>query len=148
MEENINFPKWSPEHPSNQSIAEAVKNGEQYICVESGKTLGAVVLSTDPEGFYEAGEWSRYLREGEYLVIHALAVNPLFERRGVGTFMVKECIELAKRSGFKALRLDVVPENFPAARLYQKMNFAHAGTKDLQRNIAEVPLFDLFELNF
>lgn len=148
LEANINYPKWSPAHPSDQSISGAVMSGEQYVCCENGRVIGAVVLSENPDGYYEAGDWSKILNAGEYLVIHALAVDPTLERKGAGRFIVERCIELAKEGGYKALRLDVVPGNIPAERLYQKTGFTFAGTKDLKRNIPEVPVFDLFELNF
>ena len=61
--------------------------------------------------------------------------------------MVAQSIEIARKGGYQALRLDVVPENIPAERLYEKLGFSFAGTKDLRRNIDEVPVFDLFELN-
>ena len=147
LEENINYPKWSSEHPSDKSIAEAIKNGEQYLCCKNGKPLGAVVLSENPDGYYDAGDWSKNLNVGEYLVIHALAVDPSYEQKGVGSFIVERCIDLAREGGYKALRLDVVPGNIPAERLYRKIGFKSAGTKDLKRNIPEVPVFDLFELN-
>ena len=120
LEANINYPKWSPAHRSDRSISGAVMSGD----------------------------WSKNLNAGEYLVIHALAVDPTLERKGAGRFIVERCIELAKEGGYKALRLDVVPGNIPAERLYQKTGFTFAGTKDLKRNIPEVPVFDLFELNF
>ncbi len=72
LEANINYPKWSPAHPSDQGIADAVRIGEQYMCYKNGHVLGAVVLNENPEGYYEAGEWRRNLNAGEYLVIHAL----------------------------------------------------------------------------
>ena len=147
LEENINYPRWSPEHPSDQSIAEAVESGVQYLCIKDGEPLGAVVLSEAPEGYYQAGEWSRELTEGEYLVIHALAVHPSFEHKGVGTFMVEQCVALARQCGYRAVRLDVVPGNLPAERLYKKLGFTYAGTKDLRRNIDGIPAFDLFERN-
>lgn len=147
LEENINFPKWSAAHPSDLSIAAAVSSGEQYVCLENGKVLGTVVLSENPEGDYSAGDWSRNLKEGEYLVIHALAVSPVCEHRGVGGFMVEECAALAAKAGYRAVRLDVVPGNIPAVRLYQKHGFAYAGTKDLNRNIEDIPFFELYERN-
>ena len=147
LEENINYPKWSAAHPSDEGMAQAVFAGEQYICTENGRVLGAVVLNQDPEGFYEAGEWSRDLQPGRFLVIHALAVDPEHARQGVGRFMTEQCIALAEKGGFQALRLDVVPGNTPAERLYKNAGFTFAGTKDLRRNIAEVPVFDLYELN-
>lgn len=147
LEKNINYPKWSAEHPSDQSIEAAVAAGEQYVCIENDRAIGAVVLSIDPDGCYEAGDWSVDIKEGEYLVIHALAVDPLFADKGVGTFIVQQCIKIAEQCGYKSLRLDVVPGNTPAEHLYKKMGFVFAGRKDLRRNINDIPVFDLFELN-
>ncbi len=147
LEEHINYPKWSAAHPSDEGVAQAVCSGEQYICTENGKVLGAVALSENPEGFYEAGEWRCDLKPGEFLVIHALTVDPSCSRKGVGKFMAEQCVVLAEKGGYRAVRLDVVPGNTPAERLYKKVGFSFAGTKDLRRNIAEVPVFDLYELN-
>ncbi len=147
LEANVNYPKWSNAHPSNESIAEAVRKGEQYICVDNGAIVGAVVLNGNPEGAYERGNWSLSLAAGEFLVIHALAVSPDCSRRGVGSFMVRQSIQIAAQKGYKALRLDVVPGNFPAERLYQKHGFRYVNTADLLRNIEGIPEFDLYELN-
>ena len=147
LEENINYPKWSEEHPSDCNIQAAIISGTQYACIDKEKILGAVVLSTDPEGFYEAGNWSRELKDGECFFVHALAVDPLFAHNGIGVFMVEQCIKTARQGGYKALRLDVVPGNIPAESLYRKMGFVFAGTKDLKRNIDDIPVFDLYELD-
>lgn len=147
LERTVNYPRWSSAHPSDKGIQDAVLGGDQYLCTEKGSALGAVVLSENPEGYYEAGDWRQALHAGEYLVIHALAVHPHSRQQGIGSFMVEQCIQLARQGGYKALRLDVVPHNTPAVRLYEKMGFSYAGTKDLRRNIDGVPVFDLFELN-
>ena len=147
LQKHINYPKWSSAHPSDDGISATIAAGEQYICVENEKALGAVVLKDNPEGDYDAGDWSIDLKPGEYLVIHALAVDPLFAHKGVGRFMVEQCIKMARQGGCKALRLDVVPGNVPARDLYEKMGFVYVGTKDLRRDIEEIPVFDLFELN-
>ncbi|GEM_PF-6468188 len=63
------------------------------------------------------------------------------------TFMVKECIRVAKADGYKAVRLDTVPDNHPANGLYLKNDFSYVGTEDLRRDIPEIPLFNLYELN-
>ena len=147
LNRTINYPLWTSEHPSREYVEESIARGEQFACVESGRVLGAVVLSENPEGSYELGDWSRNFRYGEYLVIHILAVDPGHLKEGVGEFMVDGCISYAKSRGYKALRLDVVPGNVPAVRLYEKKGFVFAGEKDLQRGIKELPIFDLYELN-
>ena len=146
--ETINYPKWSKEYPCRESVREAIRKGEQYACIENGQVVGAVVLNHNPDGNYGAGNWSKNLKEGEYLVIHTLAVDPLAGHKGIGGYMVDCCIELALQKGYKAIRLDVVPKNVPAISLYKKKGFIFAGEKDLLRNIEEIPLFELYELNF
>ncbi len=148
LERTVNYPKWSKYHPSREYVAEAIRRGEQFACVDGGRILGAVVLNESPEGKYELGGWSRDLREGEYLVLHILAVDPEYERLGVGGFMVDGSIAFAKAKGYKAVRLDIVPENLPAAELYVSRGFVSAGRIDRLRDIEGIPVFEIFELNF
>lgn len=147
LDETINYPKWSDEHPSKEYIADAIKAGTQYICLDDDEIIGAVILNENPDGYYEAGEWSVDLRRGEYLAVHVLAVHPDCAHKGVGTYLVRGCVRTAKQGGYKAIRLDTVPENTPANSLYLKNGFSYAGTKDLLRNYPEIPCFNLYELN-
>ena len=41
----------------------------------------------------------------------------------------------------------MVPGNLPAISLYQKYGFTFAGTKDLGRDLEEIPMFELYERN-
>lgn len=148
LEKNINYPKWSKSYPCRESIKDAIEKGGQYVCAQNGVILGAAVLNEDPNGNYDVGDWSKELKKGEYLIIHTLAVDPLHEHKGVGGYMVDKCIDIAESKGYKAIRLDVVPDNIPAINLYKSKGFTFAGIKDLSRNINGIPLFGLYELNF
>ena len=82
------------------------------------------------------------------MVCHALATDPSVHRKGVGRQIVEYCIDYAKKHGYKAIRLDVVPENLPAKKLYEKCGFSYIGDVDLERGLPEIPLFSMYELNF
>ena len=146
--ENVNYPQWSKEYPCRESVSAAIAKGDQYLFAEDGQMIGAVVLNCDPGGNYAAGEWSRELRDGEYMVIHTFAVDPSIQHKGIGSEMLDSCIEFAKEAGYKAIRLDAVPGNIPAINLYKKKAFTYAGTKDLERGFDYIPVFELYELNF
>lgn len=148
LERTVNYPKWSKYHPSREYVADSIRRGEQFACVAGGRVIGAVVLNESPEGKYGLGAWSRDLREGEYLVLHILAVDPDYERLGVGGFLVDGSVAFAKAKGYKAVRLDIVPENLPAAELYRSRGFVSAGRVDRLREIEGIPVFEIFELNF
>lgn len=147
LESHVNYPKWHSDYPCRDSIRSCIQTRTQFICMENGCPVGAVVLNEEPGGRYEAVSWASSLRQGEYLVLHTLAVSPVCYGQGVGSKMVALCIQYARKNGYKAIRLDVVPGNVPAIRLYEKMGFTYAGTADLLRGIEDIPLFDLYELN-
>ena len=46
------------------------------------------------------------------------------------------------------LRVDIVPTNHPAKKLYEKNGFTYAGDVDMGRGIEGIPEFSLFEFNW
>lgn len=146
---DTNYPKWEYRiYPSEDSVRARTESGTQYFCMENGRICGAFVLNDDPGGAYEKGRWARTLQRGEYLVMHTLAADPDFVGKGIGRQMVRFCLEQAHLQGYKGVRLDVVPDNLPAIKLYEKMGFTFAGEVDLERGIEEIPVFSLYEYNF
>lgn len=147
--EHINYPKWTyKEYPSENYVREMVRGDCQFICVDNEEMVGAFVLNDDPQGVYENAAWSRQLPRGGYMVCHALASKATMQGQGIGSRMVAYCIDYAKKNGYQAIRLDVVPENLPARKLYEKCGFQYVGDVDLERNIAAIPMFSMYEMNF
>jgi len=148
LAETVNYPKWTPGvYPGRESVSRAIAERTQYMCLRQGTPAGAFILNTDPQGNYDRGEWQKDLQSGEYMVIHALAVSPDLKKNGIGMHLTGYCIAKAKSEHFRAVRLDVVPDNIPARKLYEKAGFTFAGEKDLARGIEEIPLFALYEFN-
>ena len=147
--ETVNYPKWTYKvYPSVDFTREMTLAGEQYVCFENGKLVGAFVFNDDPQGEYEKANWGRNLKRGEYGVCHALAISTALQGQGLGKQIVEFCIKLAKELGYKAIRLDVVPTNTPARKLYEKCGFRYVGDADLDRGYEDIPVFSLLELNF
>ncbi len=147
--EHINYPKWTyREYPSENSVRQMVAENSQFVCMENDRIVGAFVLNEDPQGVYENAVWSRKLARGEYMICHALASEVSMQGQGVGRRMVEYCLEYARKQGFKAVRLDVVPDNIPAKKLYEKCGFQYVGEADLERNMEEIPVFSMYEINF
>ena len=144
---NTHFPAIIKIHPGRDYVKEAIGKGEQFACVCGGAVLGAVVLNEDPEGDYARGNWSRALDSGEFLAVHLLAVDPAHKHEGIGGFLTDCAVAYAKENGYRAVRLDIVPENLPAKRLYTSRGFTSAGRMDLRPELEEIPLFELYELN-
>ena len=61
------------------------------------------------------------------LAINGLAVDPAFQRRGVGRALVEGAIAEARARGARRLTLRVLGHNEPARRLYERAGFVVEG---------------------
>ncbi len=146
--DHVNYPKWMyKKYPAESSAREMIEAGCQFACVRDGEVVGAFVLNEDPQGAYENVAWGCSLERGEYLACHAVASSARLRRAGIGRQIVEYCKAYAKEHGYRAIRLDVVPENFPARNLYETCGFRYVGDADLERGIEGIPLFSMYEMN-
>lgn len=150
MDENeCNFPKWTYKgYPTESTVRWTIGEGTQFLCVEGDEIVGAFVLNTDPMGAYDRVHWSRPFKQGEYLIIHMLVTSHQHLGEGIGKAMTEYCIAAAKNNNFLGIRLDVVPGNIPAVRLYEKCGFHFLEEADLERGVEKIPTFLMFECDF
>ena len=66
--------------------------------------------------------------DSELLIIHTLGVHSDFNGKGYAKAMVQKAIDIARETGMKAIRLDVLGGNIPAERLYQGFGFQYMAT--------------------
>ena len=149
LDDTVNYPKWTYKvYPTERTARENTKAQIQYLCEEEGKIVGAFALNDDPQANYDRGNWSRDLPVGSYMVLHTLAIDPDYMDCGYGSQVMDFCLARAKSLGYKAFRTDIVPENIPARRFYEKNGFTYAGEADLERGIEDIPVFGLLERNW
>ena len=148
-ENNCNYPLWTYQgYPTTSTVEWTVGEGTQFVCFEGKELLGTFMLNTDPLGPYEKVPWSRPLQRGEYMIFHMLAVAHHHYGEGIARAMTTYCLNYAQSHGYKGIRLDVVPENIPAKRLYEACGFQYAGDCDLEKGVEKIPQFSMYELNF
>ena len=148
LNDHVNYPRWIYRvYPSERSVRIFAKTGSQYICEDGDAILGAFALNDEPQGSYRNGKWSRELADGTYMVIHALAIDPGTQRQGLGSRIIRYCADRAGSGGYGAIRVDIVPDNTPARRLFEKNGFIYAGDADLELDIGQIPAFSLYELD-
>lgn len=149
LDQHVNYPRWLHKvYPAEAGVRAMTEAGCQYICCEGESIVAAFALSAEPQGNYQKGNWSRDLPDGSYMVLHALAIDPERQRQGIGGEIIRFCVDQAKAEGCKAIRVDIVPTNYPARRLFEKNGFAYVGDVDLELDIGDIPEFSLYELNF
>ena len=149
LDAHINYPKWKYlSYPTTSSAEAAFKEGSLFVAKKNGQVVGAFVLNENPQGAYHKAHWAKPLQEGEYLVIHAVTVDPSQYRKGFASQMIRFCIAFAEKHHYKGLRVDIVPENLPSIHLFEKEGFSFVEELDLERGFPDIPTFCLMEMCF
>lgn len=115
-------------YPTAKTSEAAFSRGELYVAEEQGKIIASAVINFRQDESYKQIVWEYGYPADEILVMHTLAVDPAFARRGTGKAFVRFYEELAASRGCKALRIDTREQNREARALYKKCGFREAGT--------------------
>ena len=140
------FPCWEKDvYPTNEYLMYAVERGEMYLGEVGDEIAGAMVIRHEPDGNWAKVHWPTRARAGEASVINILCVHPRFAGRGCAKALVAYALDLARRRGCRAVRLDVLKGNLPAENLYRGMGFVYVDTVRTYYDDADWMDFDLYE---
>ena len=141
-------PKWQKGiYPTIDDISSAISNEELYIALsEDSAVLGAVILRHEPEAGYESVSWG--LETQNYSVVHLLAVSPAKQRSGIARALLDSARDAARENGSEAIRLDTLPYNTPAQRLYASFGFQYRGEMELYYTVSGNTAYKMYEYLF
>lgn len=115
-------------YPTDKYLLESIRNQTLFLGIWDGEIIAAMIVNHACNEGYLNATWGVDAAEGEVTVIHALGVLPTCGGKGFAKAMVKEAIALARTSGQKAIRLDVLGGNLPAEKLYVGLGFQYRDT--------------------
>jgi ribosomal protein S18 acetylase RimI-like enzyme len=117
--------QWNEYYPNLRIIQDDIQRESIYVLKENEAVLGIIVLNEDQPSEYESLNWSTH--EGRILVIHRLAVNPRWQKKGFGTRLLDFAEKHAADNGYASIRLDSYSGNPRALRLYEKHKYKRVG---------------------
>ena len=112
-------------YPSAEFLGDSVRKGELYLVLEDENITAAMVFNHDHNEGYDEINWPTKADDSEVMIIHALGVHPDYYGKGYAKALVREAINMARESGIKAIRLDVLEGNIPAEKLYSGFGFQY-----------------------
>ena len=124
MIENNIF-QWNDKYPSREIFKEDIKNKSLYVSKINQEVVGCIMFSFRKDDVYKTVNW---ITEDEYnLYIHRLAVDPVFQKRGIARKMMDFAEDFAKSNNYRSVRLDTFSQNprnnkFYKARGYNKLD--------------------------
>lgn len=118
--------QWDEYYPTRTHVISDIESGIGYVIECHGDIVayGAVVTEGEPLYAEIIGAW---LSDGEYIVVHRMAVSQRAERSGFGYMFLKSVEELAISQGIKSFRIDTNFDNERMLGLLEKFGFRYCG---------------------
>lgn len=147
LEGKAESPRWEKDvWPSRDMLAKAIDAGTLFVGLLQGAVVGGMILDHERPDGYDTAPWQVKADEGEAMTAHLVAVSTTCQGSGIGSALMTAAAKLCREAGAKALRLDVIEGNRPAARLYEKVGFVHIAAVRLFYEDTGWENFDLYEL--
>ncbi len=140
-------PGWKKDiYPSPDELMDALIKRELWVCENENEYAASMIINSTSCPEYANVKWGVDAKADEVLLIHALGVNPKYQRQGVASKMVNHAVMVAKSKGHKAMRLDVLDGNLPAESLYPKHGFVYVETIEMFYEDTGLANYKLYEL--
>ncbi|MCL1914462.1 MAG: GNAT family N-acetyltransferase [Eubacteriaceae bacterium] len=133
-------------YPTEQLLQDSIEKQTLYFSFLDNCLVGAMILNNDSDFNRENVKWQIDAKTEEIMVIHLFAVSSSYQGKGIGRQMVANAIEICKNDAIKAIRLDVLKKNIPAAKLYLSTGFQYIDSIKMFYEDTGLADFELYEL--
>ena len=104
--------------------AHHVSTGECFIVERRGKILGTILLYGD---FSDKGDVPELYKRKDVRVFGKFAVDPLYQKTGVGSMLLEYVEDYTRTLGIKELCLDTSEDTTHLVRFYEKKGYKFVG---------------------
>ena len=116
------FTTWDDEYPSKKLIMEDIESGKLYLLKELNKIVAVSYLGKNEN---EDENWTIKLKNP--LGVARICVCPTMQKKGVGTYFMKQLIDTAKMMGADGMHFHVCTKNVSAMKMYENVGFINCG---------------------
>lgn len=122
-----NIDQWQNGYPNEEVINNDIKNEDSYVIIKEDEIVATTVVSFDKESSYKNIIDGKWLTNGDYGVIHRVAVNNTYKGLGLSHKIIKYAEELCLEKGVHSIKVDTHEENIPMQNLLKKNGFEYCG---------------------
>lgn len=121
--------QWTPDYPSETLIGEDIALGRAYVLPHDGRPVayGVLVVNGEPAYGQLAGHW---LWEGDYVVIHRLAVSPSAQGLGWARRYLLAAERWATEHAIPCIKIDTNHDNIRMLSMMDSLGYSRRGLID------------------
>ena len=117
--------QWTDSYPNLDIIINDIKNSDLYELRIDGELLGVICFNIKQDPQYEIIDWVD--KNGKVLIIHRLAINPLFQNQGLAKALMTFAEDFALINNFTSIRLDAFSGNKKGLKIYEGRRYLKRG---------------------
>lgn len=103
-------------------VRRSIRTRSIYLAFnEAGEAVATFTVGTNAPGFWPRSRWREPHEPA--LGVFDLAVQPEFQRRGIGTWVMRTIEDLAREQGLRYVRLDAYEQNPRSIAFYRKLGY-------------------------
>jgi GNAT superfamily N-acetyltransferase len=118
--------QWQDGYPNVLTIENDIKNGYGYVltCEETILAYAAIIFDKEPAYDHIEGKW---LTDGDYVVVHRVAVCSTTKGKGIATQLFKHIEELCLEHKIYSIKVDTNFDNVPMLKILDKLQYTYCG---------------------
>lgn len=117
--------QWDDIYPDRETLLADLENRHTYVIESNDHIVGMIVVNEDQSPEYSTVDWKF---PGRAIVVHRLTIDPVHERQGLASQLMRIAEGLAAARRYDTIRLDAFTENPGAVALYEHLGYRKAGT--------------------
>ncbi len=118
--------QWQDGYPNPETIQSDFENAYGFVLTENHQIIAYAALIKNDEPAYEKikGKW---LSNGDFLVVHRVAVSDQVAGRGFATKIFEEIENYANSHNIPSIKVDTNFDNPAMLRILEKLNYQYCG---------------------
>ena len=118
--------QWQDGYPNPETIANDIKNGHGFVLIDNEEVIAYAAIIFEPEPAYEeiVGKW---LTNGEYVVIHRVAVSNTVKGKGIATRLFQLIEQLSIENKVYSIKVDTNFDNIPMLKIMDRLDYTYCG---------------------
>lgn len=123
----MNIDQWQDGYPNEDVIKNDILNSNSYVLDMDGKIVATAMFAIEKDNTYDNIYNGKWLTEGEYAVIHRIAVDNSFKGLRLGAEIINNAIEICKSKGIESIKIDTHKDNSSMQKFLSNNGFVYCG---------------------
>ncbi|HBV14350.1 GNAT family N-acetyltransferase [Chryseobacterium carnipullorum] len=118
--------QWQNGYPNMGTVESDIAKGFGYVLTIDGEiaVYAALILNDEPAYSTIEGAW---LSDGEFLVVHRVAVDAKFAGRGMVKKLFDHIEEVTKSHGIQSIKVDTNYDNMAMLKILESKGYSYCG---------------------